>query len=352
MRTKSNVKFTNTPSHMILSPSDNDKILNFINFNDLGSSTLNVASSFKKIQFFSKTNFASLFNNPSEFSLKYKKINDLYLNDYKSQDSLYYGINRQHNFSSINSTTNSFNSQLDNKGVDLAISYNHGADSTFNNNSLESMDLSRFNSNENTSMKNILSVSNLVNTGSSNKALNISKEFSNLNSSFENNSNSPSVSTNLGSEDLPTFSTNNSSLVSNISSDHVYKSSYVDSPNQKVLSSDRNVRSINLVNPNKNNPNFVEPSEYANLNTYLSNTSGGSTDYNLLINSSNNRSVDKIANISLKTDTTLPISHIPTGSKGSNLVNISFDKFKSSNMSPSLFASREELAPNYIFNSY
>ena len=55
-QSKTSNQLTSTPAHLILSPTDNNKILNFINFNDLGSSTLSNSTAFKKIQFFSKNN--------------------------------------------------------------------------------------------------------------------------------------------------------------------------------------------------------------------------------------------------------------------------------------------------------
>jgi hypothetical protein len=138
MRTKNNLKFNNTPSHVILSPSDNDKVLNFINFDNIGSNSLLKSSAFRKIQLSSKANMGNIFNSASDFSLKYDNIRDLYLSDSNSQDSNYYGIRRQHNFNSISSVTNNFNSNLDNNSLAKLTNYNFNI-STVNNSNVDSL---------------------------------------------------------------------------------------------------------------------------------------------------------------------------------------------------------------------
>ena len=121
---KNNSKLTSTPAHLLLSPSDNSKVVNFMNFNDIGSSTVKDSTAFKKIQYFSKTNPQSLFSNVSDFNLKYQKIANLYLNDTLPNNTPSYGTFRQHNYSSISSTTNSFNSLLDASSLNKFMEYN------------------------------------------------------------------------------------------------------------------------------------------------------------------------------------------------------------------------------------
>jgi hypothetical protein len=126
-QSKSNNKTTSTPSHLILSPTDNSKIINFMKFSDLGSNNLKDSSAFKKIQYFSKTNPQQLYNNISEFNLKYKKLSDLYLNDTEPTRTNSYGTLRQHNFSPLSSSTNNFNSLLDIQSLDTYLNYALGS---------------------------------------------------------------------------------------------------------------------------------------------------------------------------------------------------------------------------------
>jgi hypothetical protein len=95
-----------------------------MNFNDIGSSTVKDSTAFKKIQYFSKTNPQSLFTSTSDFNLKYQKIANLYLNDSLPNNTPSYGTFRQHNYSSLSATTNSFNSLLDSRSLNKFLEYN------------------------------------------------------------------------------------------------------------------------------------------------------------------------------------------------------------------------------------
>jgi len=121
---KNTTRLTSTPAHLLLSPSDNSKVLNFMNFNDIGNSTVKDSSAFKKIQYFSKTNPQSLFTNVSDFNLKYKKLSNLYLNDTLPSNTSSYGTFRQHNYSSMASTTNNFNTLMDSSSFNKFMEYN------------------------------------------------------------------------------------------------------------------------------------------------------------------------------------------------------------------------------------
>jgi hypothetical protein len=122
---KNNNKTTSTPAHLILAPSDSDKVLNFMKFSDLGTDNLKDSATFKKIQTFSKSNPQKLYSNVDEFNLKYKKLSDLYLNDYEPLTANSYGLKRQHNFVSQKSLLNNSSSLMDKKGLDMMMKYNH-----------------------------------------------------------------------------------------------------------------------------------------------------------------------------------------------------------------------------------
>jgi len=298
MRSKTNVNLSSTPAHAILSPVDNDKILSFINFNNIGSSTLSSSTAFKKIQSASKTSPQLLFNNISDFSLKYNKINNLYLDELNTNDGLFYGIRRQHNYSSTASMLNSGQSNLDNKSVSKLISYNYG-----------NTDLGTTGTNLGTkSLLNPLMKNDL----DTNKEFNATKSVDSENYSVTN--------VNLASNHLITNSKNTDTLT-NLTSDSIfYKNFFAKSPNQQILSSDRNIRNIETLNPNKINSNFD-----------ISTSTEG------LIN---------------KADTVFTEAHLPTANSASKLLTKSFDKFTDSNMNSVLMAAKEELAPSFIFTPF
>jgi len=123
-------KLTSTPAHLLLSPSDNSKVLNFMNFNDLGTSALKDANAFKKIQYFSKTNPQSLFGNTSDFQTKYTKVANLYLTDFAPNNTSSYGTFRQHNYTSAAATTNMGVTLLDPTALNKYLDYNLGVEGT------------------------------------------------------------------------------------------------------------------------------------------------------------------------------------------------------------------------------
>jgi len=345
MRTTKTLKFSNTPSHAILSPSDNDKVLNFINFDKIGSSTLTTSGAFRKIQFASKTTPGSLFNSPSEFSLKYGKINDLYLSNSDSQDSMYYGTRRQHNFNSISSLTNNFNSNLDNKSLNTMLSYNSGFQTSNSNSDLEIVSFGS-NSRENDVLSNLMSSKSNSTISKSVGIKSIDKELSSKNSKAQDH-----LQGLMSSDDSSSLNSHKDNTLDSYSSSDknlVYKSFYTKSPNQTVLPGERSVRNINLVNPTKNNLNFSGYSNSLGKDNYNSTNVGSS-----LVNSLGfSGGVENMSKMLLSMSTVFPTSHIPTGHIGNNLVNQGFDRSGSNNMAPAILSSKEELAPSYIFDSY
>jgi len=76
-----NPNFSSVPAHVVLSPTDNSNLINFMNLDDIVVSTVKDSTAFKKIQFFSKTNPTNLFNIKSDFQNSLNKVNSYYLND-------------------------------------------------------------------------------------------------------------------------------------------------------------------------------------------------------------------------------------------------------------------------------
>lgn len=104
---------------------DNYKLLNFLNFNDLGLNPLQDITAFKKIKTFSKFFNSNSFFNYSDFSSYYKTTFKLYFNETASENSVFYNLKRQHNF--LNNTAIKKNTMLLNpQNVGKFLNYNCG----------------------------------------------------------------------------------------------------------------------------------------------------------------------------------------------------------------------------------
>jgi hypothetical protein len=115
---------TAVPAHLLISPIDSMGVANFLDFNKIGLKTNVDSTSFKKIQYFTKTNPQLLFNNVSDYSLRYHKLSNLYFNDLQFLDSNSYGTYRQHNFTSPKTLTNGFSSKIDTGSFKNYLDYN------------------------------------------------------------------------------------------------------------------------------------------------------------------------------------------------------------------------------------
>lgn len=101
-----------TPAHLLLMPSDSSGSANFLNFKDIGISTLRESSAFSKIRNFSKAYSTQLVHDPSNFVSKYQKLSSLYMDENSFLDTSSFGVGKQHNFASISTLGNGFSSTL------------------------------------------------------------------------------------------------------------------------------------------------------------------------------------------------------------------------------------------------
>lgn len=113
-----------TPAHLLFLPIDNFKILNFLNFNDIGSSALNESVAFKKTRMFSKTSSYNLINTSFTNNNQYKKLSFYFNNENAFASSLTLGVKRQHNYLNSFSITNSYDTFFDFKSSDKWLSFN------------------------------------------------------------------------------------------------------------------------------------------------------------------------------------------------------------------------------------
>ena len=367
---KNNSKLTSTPAHLLLSPSDNSKVVNFMNFNDIGSSTVKDSTAFKKIQYFSKTNPQSLFTNVSDFNLKYQKIANLYLNDTLPNNSPSYGTFRQHNYSSMMSTTNSFNSLLDNKSLNKFMEYNLDTPNTLNSSTMsynlntasrenvlntDSNTLRLLNLTDKSAESSNYSLEKLVNYPTTTSLLSSETDAKQLNNSFKyllNNrwSKKTFVSNNVNESDsVQTFSSKF------FNEDLAYRFKDLKSSNQQLLTSDRNTRLINSLSPSKTLLNFNDKG--SNLNSLIHNNVSESlgTNSTSIFNSANlgwsdTNSLYKL----IGNNTAFTASHTPLLNKNSSTYPLGYDKYLKGedDLTPAILRSKEESAPNFVFNSY
>lgn len=112
-------------SHVLLVPSDNNKLLNYVNFSDIGTNAFHESSLFKHTRMFSKIFNSHLVNSTSQFANLYSKLSSVFGSDGELTDSHFYGLKRQQNMLSSNAITNNFSTFFNTKNVSKMLNYNH-----------------------------------------------------------------------------------------------------------------------------------------------------------------------------------------------------------------------------------
>ena len=377
---KNNSKLTSTPAHLLLSPNDNTKVLNFMNFNDIGSSTVKDTTAFKKIQYFSKTNPQSLFTNTSDFSLKYQKIANLYLNDSLPNNTPSYGTFRQHNYSSLSATTNSFNSLLDSRSLNKFLEYNTettlgeaASPMSYNLNTAPREAVLKTNSNtlrlqnltDLDTAKSNYSFSKLLNYPSSTALLNAETDAKQVKNTFKYLLNTRwSKKTFLNNNGMIDSNNNPDTLMGAkattfsskfFNEDLTYRFKDLQSSNQQLLTSERNTRLISGLTPNKTILNFNDKG--SSLNSLLHSTSSNSlanTQYTLYNNNVLGWADSSVLNKLVSNNAAFTTSHTPLLNTNASTYPLAYDKYNKGeeDLTPALLRSKEESAPNHIFNSY
>lgn len=113
-----------TPSHLLLSPSDNRSLINVLDFSKSGLSSVKDSTAFKKIQHYSKVPNHYLFMSDGFDSNKADKLNSLYLNTSYLLNSKDYYTSRQNNYSTMLSSNANSHLSLDKLSVDKYLDYN------------------------------------------------------------------------------------------------------------------------------------------------------------------------------------------------------------------------------------
>jgi hypothetical protein len=106
-------------------PTDNLKLVNFLNFSDIGQSLLDESTAFKAIKMNSKVFNSNLVFLPTNYSLKLNNLYNTYENDSVFLNSYLYGIKRQHSFLNNSALLNNTSTFYNLKSVDKFLQFNY-----------------------------------------------------------------------------------------------------------------------------------------------------------------------------------------------------------------------------------
>lgn len=117
-----------TPAHLLFVPSDNNKLLNFLNFSDVGSNPLNESAAFKKTKIFSKVSNLNLIASSYSFESRYKTLSFLFKNDNAYPESSLFTVKRQHNFLNSMAIMNNYETFFNKKSLYKWVSFNNSSE--------------------------------------------------------------------------------------------------------------------------------------------------------------------------------------------------------------------------------
>jgi hypothetical protein len=350
-------------------------------FADLGTDNLKDSTTFKKIQYFSKSNPQKLYTSVDEFNLKYKKLSDLYLSDSEALNTSSYGIKRQHGYTSRQALLNNSTTYLDNKSFNTLIDYNNSI-SVNKSNTLDSNKQKFFNHTSSLSSSTLGNdLSSKVNFGNSDShklpllnyltfteknsllsAENDSPQSQNplksaLNNKWNKKSflNSKWINTSLGATEISSASPLSSFSSTLLNEEISPRFKDLKSSGASFLPSERNTRLVNNITFGKSIPNYDSGDNKLSSIVNSSNSMFASDLTDAMFKSSNTQwSTPSTSTRLLNESTNSPLSHTPIQNTNASNYAKSFDKFQPNedDLTPNLLKSKEESAPNHVFNSY
>jgi len=227
---------------------------------------------------------------------------------------------------------------LDNKGVAKYMDYTSNSDSkNLNTKSLNTSNVfNTLNRSNISSNLNLIELNTLTDSKNFNNPLKYELSYKGSKTYIPSSLNTENIQNNYEFE-LFNKSLDTSSGYLNKSVTYTFED--LKSGNQSLLPGERTVRGTDKLNPQKN------------LNTEYANNAV--TSLSTLYNSktSNNSSVEDLSRF-INTSTTSPLNHNPVMSMANNIKDLSFDRTFLEGSSPTLLQSKEESAPNTIFETY
>jgi len=236
------------------------------------------------------------------------------------------------------SNKNQTNSYLDNNGVNKYLQYSSPTQSNdFSTNSINTKNI--FNNLSRTDTESEFNLSKL-NTLTDSKNFNNPLKYtltSKGTKSYLPTSNSANATD--STHEFEIFNTNLNSNTKQLNNSVIYSFEDLKSINQSLLPTERTVRLTDKLNPQKNlNTDSTDLPQ-----TSLKDVYGSSSDNNVSYTNLNRF---------VGTSTTFPLGHNPVMSSNTAVKNLSFDRTFSENSGPLLLQSKEESAPNMIFETY
>jgi len=290
-----------TPAYLLVLPTDNAKILNHLNFSEIGTNTLKDSQAFRKIRQSSKTFTSNLVLTPTTLTNKYNTLADLYLKDNNLTGALNYGNRRQHNLTSTLMSANINRVALDTKSSNNLLTHTFNTQHGLRTDSANVNTTTGFSgnySNNQPAQTHLTNTLNLVNSGPQNQNY-LSKllNYNDLTSLVNNNTDKQILSQPLRKlTNIKTLKTAVNSLPSELSS--------FTAPNTTNLFNTSSITSTKLLTTSSsltkepNNTQVVRSATNTNPTTSKLNYSLSLNPYNNLLN--NNSS---IFNSSFYTDT-------------------------------------------------
>lgn len=371
-----------TPAHLLVLPIDNSKILNFLNFNDVGSNTLYEINAFKKIKMFSKTYTSDLNFSLNTFSAKYKKFSNLYINDNFFLDSYLYGLKRQQNFLPSSSILNSNMTFMNLESINKLIKFNLKSNinfstkifdfkekiNNFQNKNINTFDInlikniSIIDKNNKTKNKEIFnnfltytSYLNKINDDSDKKKIfyPIYKQFNLI---FKKNkfSNAHNIGKLNNFNDLNSLSFFNETNLNFNNKNINFKHHTLFSPNQSVSLTNKNIKHFIDVKSNISHLNYSL--NLNSLNDYLETLNTKIFTNNLFfynlnnLNWMNTNTSGRLFNNRISFD--YPYSPILSNNLSVNPLNYDSHENTFIEDTPSILQGKEELMPNFLTNIY
>jgi hypothetical protein len=236
------------------------------------------------------------------------------------------------------SNKNQTNSYLDTNGVNKYVNYlNPSQNHTFDTNSINTSNIFNSLSRVNTTSEFDLSkLNSLTDSKNFNNPLKYELSTKGSKTHLPNHNN---LNSNTNTHEFETFNNSLSSSTNYLNTPISYTFEDLKSGNQSLLPSERTVRLTDKLNPQKN----LNTDDFMSKDTSLNNV------YSTL--SSNNTSYSDLNRFS-STSTTFPLGHNPVLSSNPSIKNLSFDRTFTENSGPALLQSKEESAPNIIFETY
>jgi len=307
-----------SPAHLLVLPSDNSRVLNLLNFKNIGTDNLQASLAFKQVRAHARIYTTNLTHNPSFLSNKYLKINNLYFNESDLVNSTNFGLKRQHNLTSTAATTSVNSTFLDSKSLSKFLSYGlqYNLDNNKTNYFNEVRDLwSKGSDSSHTS--SVLNTFNLLTSGNkkfNNPSIRLLLSYPNIIKEFGDNSDnkpvnfplrklvkrsftkplkkrlqSKGVLINSSSIEDATSVTSNLVKINQKNTPSSSKEFMVSYPFQNIPTGEQSMRSVENLNENTSNLNLSNGlnSLDSNINKISSNSSFLSNSYAYRLNSSN-----------------------------------------------------------------